>query len=140
MRVFGVIAIGVMLVGCSQFSGNKVAFSEKSYTRADWDVPINEAGKGIKTFTKGKRNSTHVLTLTKAEKPHVHDRHDLMATVLSGKVRIHFKDRYEDLSKGDVAVIPKGTYHWAENKDSEQSEIFVVFTPGFDGKDRRFVD
>jgi len=61
-------------------------------------------------------------------------------TVLSGQSTIHFKDRNVKLNPGDVIFIPKGKYHWAENTDPNSSVVFAVFSPGFDGKDRRKVE
>ena len=71
------------------------------------------------------------------EFPHFHDHHDLSVSVLSGKGIVHFKDHDVVITPGDVIFIPRGTFHWAENTDPDASVVFAVFSPPFDGKDKR---
>jgi mannose-6-phosphate isomerase-like protein (cupin superfamily) len=101
-----------------------------------------ELGKdvAIKTVRQSDGASHHVVRLLKAEKPHVHDRSDLVVIVLSGSVRMHFGDRVVPVGPGQIIDIPKGEPHWAENASAEPSFAYVVFAPAFDGKDRRPVD
>jgi len=101
-----------------------------------------ELGKdvAIKTVRQSDGASYHVVRLLKAEKPHVHDRSDLVVVVLSGSVKMHFGDRVVAVSPGQVIDIPKGAPHWAENVATGPSFAYVVFAPAFDGKDRRPVD
>lgn len=101
-----------------------------------------ELGKdvAIKTVRQTDAASYHVVRLLKAEKPHVHDRSDLTVFVLSGSVNMHFVGRVVPVGPGQVIDVPKGAFHWAENASAEPSFAYVVFTPAFDGKDRRFVN
>jgi mannose-6-phosphate isomerase-like protein (cupin superfamily) len=101
-----------------------------------------ELGKdvAIKTVRQSDGASYHVVRLLKAEKPHVHDRSDLVVVVLSGSVQMHFGDRVVLVGPGQAIDIPKGAPHWAENVATGPSFAYVVFAPAFDGKDRRPVD
>ncbi len=101
-----------------------------------------ELGKdvAIKTVRQSDGASYHVVRLLKAEKPHVHDRSDLVVVVLSGSVKMHFGDRVVPVGPGQVIDIPKGAPHWAENASAGPSFAYVVFAPAFDGKDRRPVE
>jgi mannose-6-phosphate isomerase-like protein (cupin superfamily) len=85
-------------------------------------------------------SSSHYILLNGAERPHYHDKHDLSVTIIKGESTLHFEDRTVILVAGDTAFIPKGTYHWAENSSDEGCEIHAVFSPAFDGKDKRLVN
>ncbi|MCG8556934.1 MAG: cupin domain-containing protein [Proteobacteria bacterium] len=91
----------------------------------------------IRTLRNTGQSSHHVVRLNGAEKPHVHDYHDLTVFVLSGKVNMHLGEHVSSVETGDVIDIPAGQAHWAENAQRAASEAYVVFVPGFDGKDRR---
>jgi len=101
-----------------------------------------ELGKdvAVKTVRQADGASYHIVRLLKAERPHVHDRSDLVVVVLSGSVKMHFGDRVVPVGPGQIIDIPKGAPHWAENVSPEPSFAYVVFAPAFDGKDRRPVD
>ena len=72
-----------------------------------------------------------------SEKPHYHDRTDMTVFVVSGRVLMHIDQRAVDAKAGDVIDIPRGTLHWVENKSSDASVAFVVFSPSYDGRDHR---
>ncbi len=82
-------------------------------------------------------SSHHFIMLRGAEEPHVHDRSDLTVFVLRGAVVMHFEDRTVEVGPGEVIDIPMGAFHWAENVADEPSLAYAVYSPAFDGKDRR---
>ncbi|HAI10638.1 MAG TPA: hypothetical protein DCM28_02970 [Phycisphaerales bacterium] len=95
----------------------------------------------IRSVRVTRNASYHLICLNTAEKPHVHDQHDLVVTTLSGNVRLHLNLKTYDLKPGDVVEIPRGTLHWAENLGGNtQAEAFAVFSPPYQGKDIRFVN
>lgn len=106
----------------------------------EWSAEEQGKEVALKTLRGAGDSSHHLVRLAKAEKPHVHDRSDLAVFVLSGPVRMHLGDRVFPVGPGDVVDIPKGTPHWAENAGDGPSFAYVVFSPAFDGKDRRFLD
>lgn len=91
----------------------------------------------VVNLERSEHVSSHHILLNTKERPHYHDRHDLVITVISGQSQIHFKDQTVVASPGDVIFIPKGTYHWAENLGNTGTEVHAIFSPAFDGKDIR---
>ncbi len=101
-----------------------------------------EKGKDV-AVVEVKRSawaSYHVARVRTAERPHVHDRHDLTVVMLKGKARVHLGEEIHEVGVGDVVHIPHGSRHWVENVGEGASEAYVVFTPAFNGEDRRFVE
>lgn len=126
-----------LLAACQAIDHAKLVFPDKIYKDVNWSQ--EELGKDIsvRNLHRGTDTSTHLIRLKGKEFPHYHDRHDLSVTVLSGKSIIHFHDHDVSLAPGDVIFIPGGTFHWAENVDPAASVVFAVFSPAFDGQDRR---
>jgi len=119
----------------------KIAYPTRDMTREDWQSEFNEQGIAVKEISSNEQTKSYLMSIKGAEKPHIHDNHDITASIVSGKVRLNYKDRKVELEAGDVLYIPRGTYHWVENiKDDKPSEIFVVFNPPFDPADSRFVE
>jgi mannose-6-phosphate isomerase-like protein (cupin superfamily) len=127
-----------LFVGCTTHH-SKVVLENKGYQNVQWTEEEKQKEIAIRHMSRTEYSSTHLLRVRGAEKPHVHDHHDLTVTVISGKSIIHFKDHEVVLEKGDVVHIPRGTYHWAENIDPEASVAFAVFSPAYKGKDKRLV-
>lgn len=129
-----------ILSGASCNSGSKITVigHEGPMGPIAWSNLDRE--KIVKTIHKTIEASHHLLRLQTSENPHIHDHHDLTAIMIQGMGRIHFADHSQEMKPGDMVYIPRGTYHWAENLDPEASEMYVIFTPAFDGKDRRFIN
>jgi quercetin dioxygenase-like cupin family protein len=53
---------------------------------------------------------------------------------------MHFLDRIETMEPGEIIWVPRGEVHWAENIDDQPSEAAVVFSPAYDGTDKRAVE
>ena len=79
--------------------------------------------------------SVSLIRLQGAEKPHIHQTHDLVVVMLSGGGVLHLGERTIPVKPGDVMEIPRGTVHWAENNDPVGSEVYAVFSPPYDGMD-----
>ncbi|MDH3583185.1 MAG: cupin domain-containing protein, partial [Phycisphaerae bacterium] len=105
-----------------------------------WSAQDLEKDVAVMNWERTAWASYHLVRLRGAEKPHVHDRTDLTVFVLSGRVRMHLSDQVIEAAAGDVVEIPHGETHWAENIAAEASEAYVVFTPPFDGSDKRLVE
>lgn len=106
----------------------------------DWSAEECAKPIAVRTVRRSEFASTHLIRLQGAEPPHFHDRHDLAISVLAGHSVLHFAERTVALQAGDTAFIPRGAYHWAENTGPGASIVFAVFSPPFDGKDRRLAE
>jgi mannose-6-phosphate isomerase-like protein (cupin superfamily) len=102
-----------------------------------WTEDELSRNAAVKTLRTTAEASFHLIRLKGAEPPHVHDRHDLTVFIFSGTSVVHFKDRAVSISQGELIDIPRGVWHWAENIGQDPTHAYAVFTPPFDGKDRR---
>lgn len=108
---------------------------------ARWTTEERNKDVAVRSIRVTRNASYHLICLNTAEKPHVHDQHDLVVTVLSGSSRIHLNMKTIDLRPGDVIEIPRGTLHWVENTGGNTpAEAFAVFTPPYQGNDMRLVN
>ncbi len=129
--------IGLFLVACQPSDPVKLIYPDKIYQHTEWTEDEIKKDIAIRHLHRGTDSSTHLIRLKGKEFPHFHDHHDLTVAVISGTSVIHFEDHEVSLLPGDVIHIPKGTFHWGENTDPVASVVFAVFSPAFDGKDRR---
>ncbi len=79
--------------------------------------------------------SVNLVRVKDAEKPHSHQTHDVVVTMLSGGGVLHLGERAIPVKPGDVMEIPRATVHWIENTDPAGSEAYAVFSPPYDGTD-----
>jgi mannose-6-phosphate isomerase-like protein (cupin superfamily) len=126
-----------LLAACQVNDSARLVFPDNTYRDVSWTQDELARDIAVRNLHRGTHASTHLIRLQGNEFPHYHDHHDLNVTVLSGKSIIHFHDHDVSLAPGDVIFIPQGTFHWAENTDPVASEVFAVFSPAFDGHDRR---
>jgi mannose-6-phosphate isomerase-like protein (cupin superfamily) len=131
------IFFSLLLVACHSNNQTKLVYPDKIYQQPEWTENELQKNIAIRHLHRSTNASTHLIRLKGSESPHYHDHHDLNVSVLSGKSTIHFKDHKVLLQPGDIIFIPKGTYHWAENSDPVASVVFALFSPAFDGKDKR---
>jgi len=129
------IVFSTLFMGCNHSA--RVVFPHKGYENVQWSNTEKEKNIAIKHLFRNEYSSNHLIRLKNQELPHYHDKHNLTIMIISGETILHFSDREVRLKQGDVVTIPKGTYHWVENIDSEASVAFATFSPPFKGKDRR---
>lgn len=140
MKKLFLITLTLFLSSClATKSRTKLVLPNKGdiHQHINWTDEEKQKAIAIRHLQRTKNTSTHLMRLQGKEFAHYHDRHDLSATILSGHVVIHYQDHDVTLTTGDVMFIPRGTYHWAENIHPNASDVFVTFSPAFDGKDRR---
>ncbi len=141
MRTLLSLIVLLMIVGCqSHPATQKVVFPEQQIDSIVWTEAEKQKDFAIRPLYKDVNSSAVVMLMNANEPPHYHDHHDLMATIISGQSAINFKGSKVELKPGDAVFIPKGTYHWAERLNDEPVVVFAVFSPAFDGKDRRMAD
>ena len=130
-----ILIVSLFFIGCSH--SPQVVFPNRGYQDIKWTKIEKEKNIAVRNLFANEYSSAHLIRLKGKERPHYHDRHNLTVMVISGKSILHFQDHEVILYKGDSATIPKGTYHWAENLDSEASVVFATFSPAYRGKDKR---
>ena len=130
----------ICLASCTPERAGQIVTPKGVLSGHEWTAEERQKEVAVRTLRKTSGASHHLIRLRTAEKPHVHDHHDLTVFVLAGKGRMHLAGRSTVVHPGDVIEIPRGTVHWAENLDTAASEVYAVFNPPFDGKDRRFVN
>lgn len=114
-----------------------VAEGNKTEPNVQWSPDERARDVAVKTLGATAQASFHFVHLKGAEPLHVHDRHDLTIFIFSGTSTVHFKDYTVSMSPGDLIEIPRGVWHWAENIGQDPTQAYAIFTPPFDGKDRR---
>lgn len=132
----GLLILGILFLsaGCASKRTPQI-FTPNGNLAAYWTPEELEQNIAAKKDRETSAASYHFIRVRGAEKPHTHQEHDLTVILLSGKAKVHFRNREYFMEPGDIVEIPKGTYHWAENLFGAGSEVYAVFTPPYDGKD-----
>ena len=125
------------LTACHPGNPAKLVFPDTIQQQPDWAEAELEKPIVIHRLYSDADASAFIVRLKGSEAPHYHDHHDLIVSIQSGNGSIHFRDHAVSLTPGDVVVIPKGTYHWAENTGPGVMIVFALFSPEFVGKDKR---
>lgn len=138
MRAFIVLLPILTLAACAprpvrvlRADGDLVA----TWSDADRAKPI-----AVRPLRADDRHSAMLVRLAGAERPHLHADHDLTVVLISGSVRMHLGGRDSTMAPGDVAEIPRGVAHWAQNLAADASVAYVVSTPAYDPADTVPVD
>ncbi len=125
------------LASCEKNPSGLSKSEMEEYKNTEWTKEELGLGIAVRNISRTENYSTHLIRLMGKEYPHYHDSHDLNIQVISGSSALHYETSSIRLKPGDSVLIPRGTYHWAENVGINASVVFVTFTPPFDGKDRR---
>ena len=126
--------------GCHSTTQQKIIITGEEYTNTEWSAEEQQQDIAARTLYKGIDSSSHLVRLNGREQPHYHDKHDLYVSILSGTSTIHFRNHKSELKPGSFIIIPRGTYHWAESNGNEACVLITIFSPAFDGIDKRVAD
>lgn len=137
-RIAGAVLVLFLAAGCESSRGLRIT-PDKTWSGADWTEEEKAREIAVRNLWQTSEASAHRIRLAKAEKPHVHEHHDLTVFVLKGSARVFLDGRFVIACAGDVVEIPRGTLHWAQNLEKWPSEVYAVFTPSYDGRDMRIV-
>jgi len=132
------IPMAIIFLTSCQTARWAVITPDESSRRIEWSPEELAQEAAIRTLRQTSEASYHVIRLNQSERPHYHDHHDLAVFILSSEALVHYGSKTIKARQGDVVEVPRGTLHWAELIDSKPSEVYVIFTPAFDGKDTRF--
>ena len=111
------------------------------YTNTRWTPDELSRDVAVRSMRVTRYASYHMIAVNKSEQPHVHDKHDVAVTLLSGRARLHLGLKTFELNPGDVVELPRGNLHWIENLGGAvPAEAFAVFSPPYQGRDKRLVN
>jgi quercetin dioxygenase-like cupin family protein len=94
----------------------------------DQNIRVDEVGRTASA-------TYHLVQVRRGESPHRHMAHDLTVVVLDGGGTLDRGERRVVLTRGDVAVIPRGEVHWFTNRGRGNALALVVFSPPLDAPD-----
>ena len=140
LKIAALIFFCSALTSCSVSQKTKIISPEGLTQEINWTAEERAKDLAIRTLKTTLEASYHVIRLATLEPPHTHDTHDAVVFMRKGKVQISVAGKTYIMKPGDVVEIPRGVIHWAKNLDRNASEVFAVFTPPFDGKDRHLVE
>ena len=94
--------------------------------------------ENFKVVELGRNEGTshHIVWIRERERPHRHDRHDLVAVIVRGHGRMLLGEDEREVGEGSILFVPRGTVHAFRNLSGETAVAYAVYTPAFDGKDR----
>lgn len=131
------VGIALVLSLSSSIAAQQVVFPGGAQSLPNWTEEERAAGVAVRHGTRNADLSSHYIFLAGSETPHFHDRHDLQVHLLRGAGFIHFREHSVPVTAGDVVLVPRGAYHWAESTGAEPMQVFATYSPAFDGRDRR---
>jgi len=79
--------------------------------------------------------SLHLVQVRGREKPHRHERHDLVVQVLRGAGVLHLGDEQLPMRAGDVVLVRRGMAHWFAADAGASALALVTFAPPLDAPD-----
>jgi mannose-6-phosphate isomerase-like protein (cupin superfamily) len=85
-------------------------------------------------------SSSFVIFIKKEVKKHKHAVHTENVCILEGEGEMLLGDKTFKVKKGDIIFIPAGTPHALKVTSSVPVKVLSIQSPGFDGKDRIFID
>lgn len=94
--------------------------------KIEWSEEEKALGIAKRTLFENDRSKEMMVRLTESEKLHMHDE-DLIAWLVKGSALLHIENETYAMSAGDVARIPRRTYHWAELDEGVVCEIYAVY-------------
>jgi mannose-6-phosphate isomerase-like protein (cupin superfamily) len=117
-------------------AGDKNRISGQDLAAALSSNPI-AAGENVHVslLRKTDHASVHLVQVRWAEKPHIHESHDMIVLVVRGHGDMTIGRETRVIREGDVIDVPAGTRHFFTNRGRSPAVAVVVFSPPFDGKD-----
>jgi mannose-6-phosphate isomerase-like protein (cupin superfamily) len=137
----------VVLPSVAVSQGEEAAEPPSSPGRAEFNLldlidnpPPPDQETVVRTLTRSDEVSLQLIWLRVGVKPHYHARHAETVVILRGMGRFRIGEKIFDAAPGDAFMIPSGTVHSFEVTEEGPVAAVTTFSPGFDGKDRVFVE
>lgn len=93
----------------------------------------------VKALFSDSLSSSFAIWVKDEVKPHKHNNHSEVVTVLAGKAWMTVAGKTAKIKKGDVIIIPKGTVHSVVTIGKKPLLVLSVQAPKFVGKDRVWI-
>jgi quercetin dioxygenase-like cupin family protein len=135
MKQFCISLIATASLFCG--AAKAIDFPEVNWREVVWTKEELVKPIAVHRLSHNAEQTTLLIRLMGKETPHYHDNHDLSIKVLAGESVVHLKNQDVRLAVGDELLVPKGILHWAENQQSTENIVLVVFNPGLEGQDKR---
>lgn len=92
----------------------------------------------VRLLKHDSSSSSFLIYLKKGVASHRHLHHHEVVTVLRGKAAMTLGKESFLIKKGDVIIIPTGTFHSVKNMKKKPLIVLSVQSPFFDGTDREW--
>lgn len=146
--VGGVLALLVMVAGCAQRQELLVHCWHDGqisplYLEAFLEQHPLAEGDALRMdeVDRSAAASYHIVQIRGRERPHLHQHHDLTATLLSGRGRLYLGTTVLAMDAGAVVTIPRGVVHYFVCDAPDQVAVaYVVAAPPLDEPDLVYVD
>lgn len=97
--------------------------------------PLEFDGLAIVDYTAGRNTSSSFAEITVpagvSHKLSFSKRSDKYYYIVTGRVLFTVEDETQELSTGDVCIVPKGIIFKYSNTGSEEAKLILVHTPDF---------
>ncbi|MFL5764495.1 MAG: cupin domain-containing protein [Bacteroidia bacterium] len=103
-------------------------------------APDTYDGIFSKRVASDSLSTSFVIFIKKEVKKHVHASHTENVVILEGEGEMLLGNRTFKVKKGDVIFIPVNTPHSLKVTSATPVKVLSIQSPGFDGKDRIFID
>ncbi len=134
LRYFALCLTAFFIASCATPPTGRIVTIDETVDKILWTAEEKTKPIAARRLRATDEKSVHLIRLADSEKPHIHQKHDLMVVMLSGAARLHIGERSIDVLPGDVMEIPRGIVHWAEFI-GQTSEVYVIFSPPYNGLD-----
>jgi mannose-6-phosphate isomerase-like protein (cupin superfamily) len=95
---------------------------------------------GTGTWGESPDATFQLLETRTAERPHVHDRHDLTVVILRGRGTLVVSGRSRQVVAGDVLHVARGRVHHFHPSGTVPVLALAIFTPRLEQPDNRPVE
>jgi mannose-6-phosphate isomerase-like protein (cupin superfamily) len=113
------------------------SFSQRTGV-SDWKTNTLQKETVVRLLHHDSSSSSFLIYLKKGVNSHRHLKHHEVVTVLRGKASMTLGADTFLIRKGDVIVIPTGTFHSVRNLRRKPLIVLSVQSPYFDGSDREW--
>lgn len=129
----------LLLLVMSFFCLSELTFGQTIHAKSLKPDSTNFENIYVQKIHSDTLSSAFAIWVKEEVKPHKHEHHSEVVTVISGKGTMTVNGITKSIRKGDVIIIPKGTVHSVVTTSRKPLLVISVQSPKFVGKDRIWV-